>query len=412
MASRAADPGLIGQPGSRARIPTPAAVLDLDIFEANLAKMAGRAKAAGLALRPHTKSHKCAAIARMQLEAGAVGVCCAKLAEAEAMAAAGIGAILVTSPIAGEASARRAAALAGLPDFRLVVDHVDAVGELAATSSALQLIIDVDVGLGRTGVHDADQAADVARAILRHPQLSLLGVQGYGGHWQHMAGANARASAVAEGMGRLTSAIAAIREAGGPVEVVTGGGTGTFAADAAQGVLTEVQPGSYPFMDREYREALGGDPDGDFGQALFVAASVISANHPKWVTGGRRAEGLLHRRAGAGPGGPCQRQLPVLRRRAWDAHPAGGPTSGAGRPRGLHSGPHRPDPGPLRRHPRGARRGAGGHPAGRGARRQPVGAGQRPSSPTPGSASAAASQARMPASSDGEPFQVSFGDGA
>ena len=284
MASRAADPGLIGQPGSRARIPTPAAVLDLDIFEANLAKMAGRAKAAGLALRPHTKSHKCAAIARMQLEAGAVGVCCAKLAEAEAMAAAGIGAILVTSPIAGEASARRAAALAGLPDFRLVVDHVDAVGELAATSSALQLIIDVDVGLGRTGVHDADQAADVARAILRHPQLSLLGVQGYGGHWQHMAGANARASAVAEGMGRLTSAIAAIREAGGPVEVVTGGGTGTFAADAAQGVLTEVQPGSYPFMDREYREALGGDPDGDFGQALFVAASVISANHPKWVT--------------------------------------------------------------------------------------------------------------------------------
>lgn len=285
MVSRAADPALMGEPGSRERIPTPAAVLDLEAFERNVAKMAARAKAAGLALRPHTKSHKCVALARMQLEAGAVGVCCAKLAEAEAMAAAGIGSILVTSPIAGAANAKRAAAIAvQVPDFRIVVDHVEGVAELAATGAALQLIIDVDVGLGRTGVHDPDQAADVARAILRHPQLSLLGVQGYGGNWQHMEGANARAAAVAEGMVRLTNAIAAIREAGGTVEVVTGGGTGTFEADAAQGVLNEVQPGSYAFMDRQYRDALKTDRDGAFEQSLVIAASVISANHPQWVT--------------------------------------------------------------------------------------------------------------------------------
>lgn len=276
----------IGEPGSRRLIPTPAAVLDLDAFGRNLAKMAGRAEAAGVALRPHTKSHKCATLARMQLDAGAVGVCCAKLAEAEAMAQAGIGAILVTSPIAGAVNARRAARLAAdLEDFRIVVDHADGVAELAAAATApVQVLIDVDVGLGRTGVGSPAQAAELARAILCEPSLRLIGVQGYGGNWQHMEGANARAAAVADGMVRLQAAVAAIREAGGTVEVVTGGGTGTFAADVGQGVLTELQPGSYAFMDRQYRDALKADPDGAFEQSLVVAATVISTNHPQWVT--------------------------------------------------------------------------------------------------------------------------------
>jgi len=277
---------LIGQPGSRQRIPTPAAVLDLDAFERNVAKMAARAKAAGLALRPHSKSHKCSELARRQIAAGAVGVCCAKLAEAEAMAAAGVGAILVTSPVVGAAQAARAGKLAAeLSDFRIVVDHADGAAELgAAATSPIQVLIDVDVGTGRTGVASPEQAAEVARAVLAQPNLRLIGVQGYGGHWQHMEGANARAAAVADGMARLSAAIAAVRTAGGTIEVVTGGGTGTFAADAAQGVLTEVQPGSYAFMDREYRDALGADPDGAFEQALTIAATVISVNAPKWVT--------------------------------------------------------------------------------------------------------------------------------
>ncbi|MDZ4369899.1 MAG: DSD1 family PLP-dependent enzyme, partial [Phenylobacterium sp.] len=123
-----------------------------------------------------------------------------------------------------------------------------------------------------------------ARAILALPNLRLLGVQGYGGNWQHMPGANSRAAAVAEGMAKLSSAIKAIRDVGGPVEVVTGGGTSTFTADAAQGVLTEIQPGSYAFMDKEYRDALGEDPEGAFEQSATIVSSVISANHPKWVT--------------------------------------------------------------------------------------------------------------------------------
>jgi D-serine deaminase-like pyridoxal phosphate-dependent protein len=276
----------LGQPGSAHRIATPAAVIDLDAFDRNLAKMAARAAQAGLALRPHAKSHKCAALIRRQLDAGAVGVCCAKLAEAEALAAQGIGQILVTSPIAGAANAARAASLsAELPDFRIVLDHPDAAAELgAAATTPIQVVIDIDVGLGRTGCHDPAQAADVARAILAQPNLRLLGVQGYGGNWQHMEGANARAAAVAEGMAKLTAAIAAIRKVGGPVDVVTGGGTGTFTADAAQGVLNEIQPGSYAFMDREYRDALKADPDGAYEQAATIVSTVISANHPKWVT--------------------------------------------------------------------------------------------------------------------------------
>lgn len=275
----------IGQPGSRHRIPTPAAVLDLDAFDRNVAKMAQRATKAGLALRPHAKSHKCAALAHRQIAAGAVGICCAKLAEAEAMAKAGVGSILVTSPVAGAASAQRAARLAHtISDFRIVVDHSDGVAELAATGAAIQVVIDVDVGLGRTGCGSPDQAVTVAQAIAAAPNLTLLGVQGYGGHWQHMVGANARASAVADGMAKLKAAIAAIRATDAKIHLVTGGGTGTFSADVAQGVLTELQPGSYAFMDREYRDALGDDADGAFEQSLVIAATVISANHPAWVT--------------------------------------------------------------------------------------------------------------------------------
>jgi len=277
---------LIGQPGSRERIPTPAAVLDLDAFEGNLAGMAARAKAAGLALRPHAKSHKCAAVALRQIEAGAVGICCAKLAEAEAMAAAGVDAILVTSPIAGAAQAERAAKLAqDVADFRIVVDHPDGAAELgAAAQGPIQVLVDVDPGMGRTGVHDAAQAVEVFRAVGAQPSLTFLGLQCYGGHWQHMEDANARAAAVSGGMAYLSKVIAALRQAGADIKVVTGGGTGSFAADAAQGVLTEVQPGSYAFMDREYRDALKDDPDGAFEQALTIASTVISANHPKWVT--------------------------------------------------------------------------------------------------------------------------------
>lgn len=280
---------LIGQPGSRWRIPTPAGVIDLDAFDRNVACMAARAKAAGLALRPHAKSHKCAALARRQLAAGAVGVCCAKLGEAEALSAAGIRGILITSSLAGAPSAARAAKLARIdPDFAITVDHPDGATEIGQAAKAagvtVRVVIDVDLGMGRTGVASVEQAVAVGAALAAQPSLKLIGVQGYGGHWQHMSGANARTAAVADGIGKLSEVASALRAQDHEITLMTGGGTGTFSADAAQGVLNEIQAGSYAFMDREYREALGSDEDGAFETSLMVQGRVISANAERWVT--------------------------------------------------------------------------------------------------------------------------------
>lgn len=279
---------LIGIPGGRARVPTPALIVDADALDGNIERMAARARAAGVVLRPHGKSHKSAHIAALQGAAGAAGLCCAKLGEAEALGAAGVTNILVTSPVAPAQAVRVAACAASDPGFAIVVDHSAGVAALGAAATAAGLIItvliDVDVGLGRTGVHDPAAAVALAGLIAAEPGLRLAGVQGYAGHVQHVAGREPRAAAVAQGSARLAAAVGALRAAGHPVPWVTGGGTGSFAADVADGVLTEVQPGSYVFMDVDYAAALGSDPDGGFATSLFVAATVVSVNHPAWVT--------------------------------------------------------------------------------------------------------------------------------
>jgi D-serine deaminase-like pyridoxal phosphate-dependent protein len=148
----------------------------------------------------------------------------------------------------------------------------------------VQVIIDIDVGLGRTGCHDPEQAAAVARAIAAQPNLKLLGVRAMGA-----TGSTWRAPTPAPPPWPTAwpssppPSPPSARPAGA-FDVVTGGGTGTFTADAAQGVLNEIQPGSYAFMDREYRDALKSDPDGAYEQSAAIVSTVISANHPKWVT--------------------------------------------------------------------------------------------------------------------------------
>jgi len=279
----------IGCAGSRFQLPTPALVVDLDAFERNVACMAQRAAAAGLALRPHAKTHKSATIARRQIEAGAVGICCVKVGEAEALAQAGIRRVLVTSPVVGDDAAKRCAELVRIdPDFLLVIDHPEQVEPLALAASAagvhLSVLIDIDVGLRRTGVPTSAAAVALAKRIFGFPSLRLAGVQGYGGHWQHIVGLSERRNAVETGMTRLAAAVEALRADGHVVPLITGGGTGTFSADAQLRVLNEVQPGSYIFMDNQYRDALGNDADGTFEQSLFVQAQVISINAEEWVT--------------------------------------------------------------------------------------------------------------------------------
>ncbi|MBH0777940.1 DSD1 family PLP-dependent enzyme [Nocardia bovistercoris] len=279
---------MVGEPGSRHRLPTPALVLDEAALDANIAAMAARVRGK-VRLRPHAKTHKSAWIARKQIAHGAVGVCCAKLGEAEALSAAGVRAILLTSPIADATAPARLCEVAKVdPSFVCVVDHPDPVTALAAEAHRRDLriavAIDVDVGLMRTGVAGPAEALELAAHIARFPSLELAGVQGYGGHWQHIPGYHARRDAVRLGMDRLSAVVAALRAGGHRVDLVTGGGTGTVAADLELGVLDELQPGSYVFMDAQYADALGDDPDGQFRTSLWVASQVVSVNATPIVT--------------------------------------------------------------------------------------------------------------------------------
>jgi D-serine deaminase-like pyridoxal phosphate-dependent protein len=279
----------------RHQIPTPALICDVDLLNANIARMAALAAAAGVSLRPHVKSHKSAYIARRQLMGGASGLSCAKISEAEAvvkrLASDGYTdrvSILITSPVVGLATADRLVELARLCDLAVVVDHPSGVDELASASSSsdvrLSVLCDVDVGLGRTGVLGPKEALRVVERIADSPWLDFGGVQGYGGHLQHIHGRDARLDATQLSTLRLQAVVDALESSGHEVTIRTGGGTGTSGIDIEIGLLNELQAGSYVFMDREYREALDSEPEGRFAQSLTIATTVISANQRDFVT--------------------------------------------------------------------------------------------------------------------------------
>lgn len=283
----------MGEANSRHLISTPALLCDLARLGENIELMAAEARVAGIALRPHLKSHKTAFVVDLQLKAGAGGVACAKLGEAEALMTQ-MGnrdeslSVLLTSPLVGQHATQRAVSLAAQCDLIVVVDHVNAVDELAlaleGTSASMSLLCDVDVGLGRTGVTTPDDALRIAELIGRTPQLRFAGVQGYAGHVQHVAGREHRRAQNIEATRRLQVVIDALQSNGHEVAIRTGGGTGTSSIDIELGVLNELQPGSYVFMDREYRDALGGDREGRYQQSLTILTTVISANHDDFVT--------------------------------------------------------------------------------------------------------------------------------
>jgi D-serine deaminase-like pyridoxal phosphate-dependent protein len=261
----------------------------------NVERMAAFATSAGVALRPHVKSHKSAYVAQLQLGAGAAGLAFAKLSEAEVVVRRlradgrdGALSVLITSPLMGDILARRAVELAEHCELKVVVDHPDGVRELGRSvddsEATLDVLCDVDVGLGRTGVASPSEALHVVDLLAQYRGLHFAGVQGYGGHLQHIAGRQGRYAATATSTERLRAVIDALEGAGYPVDLRTGGGTGTAAIDVELGCLNELQCGSYVFMDREYRDALGQDPEGQFAQSLTITTSVISTNQSGFVT--------------------------------------------------------------------------------------------------------------------------------
>jgi 3-hydroxy-D-aspartate aldolase len=262
-------------------IDTPVLAVDMAAMERNLKRMADMCQAAGISLRPHAKAHKSPDIAAMQIVAGAVGICCAKLAEAEVMANAGVPDILITTPVIGISKLMRLAHVANEARVAVVVDdaqNVDDMARVAQTAGVrLDVLVEVDVGQHRCGVQPGEPALSLAQRIRDADWLNFRGLQGYQGRIQMTANFAERKAASLAGTRLLTDTADMIRAAGIEVPVLTGGGSGTSAIEAAAGGLTELQPGGYLFMDTRYA-AIEWD-DGNpvpYETSLSVLASVVS----------------------------------------------------------------------------------------------------------------------------------------
>jgi D-serine deaminase-like pyridoxal phosphate-dependent protein len=272
-----------------ARVSTPALVLDVAALDANIAWMAEAARAARLSLRPHAKTHKSPDVARRQRAAGAVGISCATLLEAEDMASAGLDNLLITSPVVGSGKATRLASLHRRTSLMATVDHpaqVDAIlAALGPQDLPLALLVDVDIGQGRTGVAAIDDGLSLARRIRSEARLRFAGLQAYAGHVQHIVEAAKRLNAARQSEELVRSLSARLKQEGLPPEIVSGSGTGASAFDLETGPYSELQVGSYVFMDADYGSIKGRNGERlPFDNSLFVLATVVSTNRPGQVT--------------------------------------------------------------------------------------------------------------------------------
>ena len=278
---------LVGQPV--AAIDTPAPVIDLDAMERNLHKMAAFARQHGMRLRPHAKMHKSAELALLQMQAGAVGVCVQKTAEAEALAAGGVNNIYISNEVVAPAKLRRVATLAQAlaasgGRLAIAVDSLAGVQGLdyamrqtGAADACLDVFVELDVGQGRCGVSQPEGVVPLAQAISQCPSLRFAGLQAYHGKAQHLRTPEERSAALSATLTKVTQARALLETSGLPAPLITGAGTGTFVLEAASGVYGELQTGSYLFMDADYASNEPEASQPRFEHALFIKTQVISA---------------------------------------------------------------------------------------------------------------------------------------
>jgi len=271
-----------------AEIATPALLVDLPALDGNIAKLAAylSRRAPGVRLRPHAKTHKSPNIALRQIAAGAVGVCCQTVAEAEAMAAASVADILLSNQIADAGKAARLAAIAGQSRLSVCVDDPSQIALLSDAAEAaavtIHILVELDVGGARCGVQSADEAMTRAREVVESPGLAFGGLQAYHGRAQHMRKPAERQAAIDQATQLAAAAAAAIRGAGIDCPMITGAGTGSFEFEAASAIYTELQCGSYIFMDADYSRNERDDTTDvpRFAQSLTVFSTVISAPLP------------------------------------------------------------------------------------------------------------------------------------
>ncbi len=267
-------------------IDTPALLIDLDAFEANLDTMASRLAGSGTRLRAHAKTHKSPLIAHLQIARGAVGQCVQKVSEAEILAWGGVRDILVSNEVVGAAKLARLAALARIATISVCVDDATQVAALARAAAQagvrLGVLVEIDVGAARCGVRPGPDAVALARLIAASPHLRFGGLQAYHGSAQHLRSPAQRQFAIAAAADGTRRTVEQLRQQGLDCPIVGGAGTGTFELEAASGVYTEIQAGSYIFMDADYARNLdaAGQPVGLFRHALFVLSTVMSTAQP------------------------------------------------------------------------------------------------------------------------------------
>ncbi len=264
-------------------LPTPCLVLDLDVFESNLRTMAEFVAKQGLAIRPHFKTHKCVRIAKRQIAEGAIGICTATIAEAELLVRNNVRGVLITAELVGEPKVSRfIEVLKTAPDTMLVVDSVDNANELQAATERAKLtadiLIDLDVGQNRTGVLPGAPAQALAAHIAGCPNLRLVGICAYAGHLAHVESFHDRQEASRSAWRRALETRDALQRDGHQIRIMTGASTGTYNIDSSISGVTEIQAGSYVFMDVEYRTVHR-----DFRPALCVLATVIHRSEHKAI---------------------------------------------------------------------------------------------------------------------------------
>lgn len=264
-------------------LPTPALLIDLDIFEHNLQALANYMKSRSVTFRPHAKAHKSPAIGKLQLASGATGLCAAKLGEADVLVRGGIRDVLITAEVIGPLKIQRLMGLLAItPDVKAVVDSeqnaIDLSTAALASKRKLKVAIDVNVGQNRTGLGTPEDIVALAQIIAKQKGLDFIGLQGYGGNNQHVMGFENRKAREVASNEKVVAARRALEKAGFAVQMVSVGGTGSYNIDADFPGVTEIQPGSYVFMDSHYNKIGGRDqPDfSEFGNSLSVLTTVIS----------------------------------------------------------------------------------------------------------------------------------------